>query len=194
MSLTPAVFLDRDGVLIEDVDLLTREDQIKLIPGVPQSLSLLHQAGYRLIVVSNQAVVARGLSTESEVQKLHHEIGRRITESGGPVLDGCYFCPHHPQAKLAAYRVSCECRKPRPGLLLRAAEEHRLDLRASVMVGDRLTDVVAGLRAGCRTIQVLTGRHSDPPIQTTEPLPEDVTPDHACSDLSAAVRWILEGR
>jgi D-glycero-D-manno-heptose 1,7-bisphosphate phosphatase len=190
----PAVFLDRDGVLIEDVELLTEASQIRLLPGVAQALAALKEAGFLLPVVSNQPVVARGLLDESEVAALQQEVASRLILEGAPALDGFYFCPHHPQATLPAYRLTCECRKPRPGLLLRAAANHGIDLAASFMVGDRPTDLIAGARAGCRTIWVETGKHLAPPIQTAEPLPPP-RPDHVCAGLPEAARWILaQGR
>ncbi len=187
----PAVLLDRDGVLNEDTHLVRCGDDLRVLAGVPRALARLRAAGFLLIVISNQTVVARGLASEDEVGVLHGELQRRLRRAGGPVLDGFYYCPHHPQATLPAYRKICECRKPRPGLLLRAAAEHRLDLENSFMVGDRITDVVAGARAGCRTVQVRTGRHHAPPIETVEPLDTSVVPDHTCAGLPEAAHWIL---
>ncbi|MCL4788751.1 MAG: HAD family hydrolase [Verrucomicrobia bacterium] len=186
-----AVFLDRDGVLVEDVDLLTRTDQLRVLAGVPASLIALREAGFALVVVSNQPVVARGLATEAEVQAIHVELGGLIRAAGGPDFDQVYFCPHHPNATLPAYRVDCDCRKPKPGMLLRAARELSLDLRSSFLVGDRLTDIIAGARAGCRTVLGQTGKHLDRPIETNEPLDTTIRPDHTCADLPAAVGWIL---
>jgi len=189
--MSPAIFLDRDGVLIEDAHLLTDPEEIRVLEGVPQALRSLKQAGFRLIVISNQTVVARGLATEQEVCTINVEMERRLEEAAGPRLDGVYFCPHHPNATLPAYRIACDCRKPRSGLLLRAAREHNLDLVASFAVGDRITDIIAGARAGCRTVLVETGEHEAPPIETIDPLDESVRPDYICADLTAAAEWIL---
>jgi D-glycero-D-manno-heptose 1,7-bisphosphate phosphatase len=186
-----AVFLDRDGVLIEDVHLLTRAENIHILPGVPGALRALKQAGLELVVVSNQTVVARGLLTEPEVLALHQEIGRRLEQAGAPALDGFYYCPHHPEATLTAYRVDCTCRKPRPGLILAAAADRHLSLPNSYLVGDRPTDIVAGQRAGCRTVWVRTGQHQAPPIQSADPLPERIDADFVAADLAAAVACIL---
>jgi D-glycero-D-manno-heptose 1,7-bisphosphate phosphatase len=186
--------LDRDGVIIEDVDLLTHADRIRILPGVAQAIRELKEAGFALLVVSNQPVVARGLIDESGVAALQREVEARLILEGAPALDGFYFCPHHPRATLPAYRQACACRKPRPGLLLRAAAEHGIDLSASFMVGDRPTDLQAGAQAGCRTIWVETGMHLAPPIQSVEPLPPP-RPDHVCAGLLQAARWILaQGR
>lgn len=189
-----AVCLDRDGVLIRDDGYVCRTAQISILPGVVEALNRLKQAGFVLPVISNQAAVARGLMTEGQVREIQEEVVRRIVESGGPTLDGFYFCPHHPNADQPAYRRACECRKPGVGLLTRAAAELGFDLRASYLVGDRPTDIVAGSRAGCRTVWLQTGQHDAAVIQTAEPMPEEVRADHVCADLSAAADWILEPR
>ena len=186
-----AVFLDRDGVLVEDVDFVTHPRGLRLLPGAPAALARLKDAGFWLVIVTNQAVVARGLASEADVDQVNAGLARLITRSGGPALDGIYSCPHHPNASVPAYRIDCACRKPKPGMLLRAAEEHGLDLSASFMVGDRITDVIAGKRAGCRTALVRTGRHLDPPIETLEGPDTAVEPDRTCADLAAAAEWIL---
>ena len=189
--MTKAVFLDRDGVLIEDVHLLTRPEQLVIPAGVPAALAALGEAGFKLVVVSNQPVVARGLASESDVRAVHAHLELLLQGVGAPPLDGVYFCPHHPNATLASYRLACDCRKPKPGLLLRAATELKLDLRASFAVGDRITDIIAGARAGCCTVLVETGKHREKPIQTSEPLDPTIKPDHTCATLAAAVEWIL---
>ena len=187
-----AVLLDRDGVLIEDVHLLTRPEQVVIRAGVPGALRALGEAGFRLVVVSNQPVVARGLASEADVRAVHARMESLLQSAGAPPLDGIYFCPHHPNATLPAYRVDCDCRKPKPGLFRRAAKELELDLGASFAVGDRITDIIAGARAGCRTVLVQTGRHEEKPIETSEPLDTTIQPDHTCADLSEAVEWILK--
>ncbi len=189
-----AVFLDRDGVLIEDLGILTCAGEIRLLPGVPESLRRLKAAGFRLIVVSNQAVVARGLITEGQLREIHAALAHCLAVAGGPPLDAVYYCPHHPQATLEAYRVVCDCRKPRPGMLLQAAREHRLELAASFMVGDRLTDVIAGAAAGCRTVLVGSTEADAAPIVTVDAIDPSIRPDQACADLCSAAEWILEAR
>ena len=186
-----AVFLDRDGVLVEDAGLIVKPEQLKLLPGATEALQPLHRAAFSLVVVSNQAAVARGLIQETDVSQINARLERLLQMAGGPPLDGWYFCPHHPNATLAAYRVDCDCRKPRPGLLLRAALELALDLPASFMVGDRITDVIAGQRAGCRTVLVRTGMHLAPLIETVEPVDASMHPDHTCGSLAEAAEWIL---
>lgn len=190
-DLMPAVFLDRDGVLIEDAQLLTRPEQISVLPGVPEALRALDEGGFKLIVVSNQTVVARGLASEAEVSAVNIHLEALLQLANAPLLAGFFICPHHPNATLPAYRLACECRKPKPGLLVRAARELRIDLAGSFMVGDRITDVVAGQRAGCRTVLVKTGRHLAPPIETDEPMDMNLQPDHTCASLVDAAEWIL---
>ncbi|HEX5220218.1 MAG TPA: HAD family hydrolase [Verrucomicrobiae bacterium] len=187
-----AVFLDRDGVLIEDTHLIARLDQISILSGVPEALQRFRAAGFKLIVVSNQTVVSRGLATEAEVDLLNRHIEAMLQAQGGCRLDQFYICPHHPNATLPQYRVECDCRKPRPGLLLRAAQEHALDLRRSFMVGDRITDIVAGTKAGCRTVLVATGQHAATLIESPESVDPSITPDFVCDGLLSASNWILK--
>jgi D-glycero-D-manno-heptose 1,7-bisphosphate phosphatase len=185
-----AVLLDRDGVIIRDVELLTDPRDVELLPGVAAALVRLRLAGFALLVATNQTVVARGLATLDEVGRVNAAMTQQIVAAGGPQLDGVYVCPHHPDADLPEYRVACDCRKPRPGLLHAAAIERGLDLRESFVVGDRMTDVAAGATTGARTVLVHSGRHRDPPIVMVDPLPADLRPDHECSGLAEAAAWI----
>ena len=189
--LKKAVFLDRDGVIIVDTNLITRADQIKVIKGIPEAMTRLKLAGFLLIIISNQPVVARGLISEDEVKVLNNKIENIILKSGEPQFDGFYFCPHHPNANLENYRILCDCRKPSPGLLLKATSEKGIDIKKSFMVGDRITDIIAGKKAGCTTIQVLSGMHSSEPIQTSDAIDLSIKPDLICADLSEAASWIL---
>jgi D-glycero-D-manno-heptose 1,7-bisphosphate phosphatase len=157
-------------------------------------LRRLRENGFRLIVVSNQAVVARGMIAPEGVEAIHEQLQRMLEEAGAPRLDAIYFCPHHPEADLSEYRVDCDCRKPRPGSLLRAAEEHDLDLAASFMIGDRMTDIAAGAAAGCRTVLLKTPGGEAPPPTAAEPPEGWQPPDRVCPDLPSAVEWILEVR
>ncbi len=158
----PAVFLDKDGTLIEDVPYNVDPDLIRLAPGAVAGLPLLHAAGYRLIVISNQSGVARGLFPEAALAGVEARLRALLADLGVP-LAGFYYCPHHPEGSLPDYAFACACRKPEPGLILRAAREHGTDLARSWFVGDILDDVEAGNRAGCRTILVDLG---------TEPAPQ----------------------
>ena len=186
-----AAFLDRDGVLVCDSGLITEAGQFVLLEGVPEALWLLKRAGFRLIVVTNQAVVARGLVSERGLLVLHDAMQDFLMSQGAPRLDAIYACPHHPNASLREYRHECQCRKPRPGLLLQAAEENDLDLRQSFMIGDRLTDIAAGQRAGCGTILVQTGQHLAAPIQTVDNLENTLPPDYVEPHLYAAAERMI---
>jgi len=185
----PAVFLDRDGTLIEDVGYPTRPEQIRILGGVAPALARLAQAGYRLIVVTNQSGIARGLLTEEELNRFHQALDEQL-ELLGARLDAYYSCPHHPdpsQANRPDLAVVCDCRKPRPGLILQAAEDLGLDLGASWTVGDSWRDVAAGQAAGTRTIKL------PPPPGASDPRPADVPPPTAeAADLDAAALYILE--
>ena len=190
MTSARAVFLDRDGVLVDDVGPLLRSADVRVLPGVVEALALLRDAGFTLVVVSNQTVVSRGLATEADVEALQLDIEAIMARAGAPAIDDFLFCPHHPNATVAAYRETCDCRKPEPGMIQRACVRHGIDPRASVMIGDRPSDVAAGHRAGCRTVWVQTGRHTDAPIETDAPFAVPA-PDHVCADLLSAARWVI---
>ena len=137
-------FLDRDGVINVEVNYLQNPDDVIIEPGVPEALKLLKAAGFLRIVVTNQAGVAKGYFPESAVQDVHRRIAELLAGAGTEV-DAFYHCPHHPD-----FTGACDCRKPAPGMLLRAAADHQIDLAASCMVGDRPSDLEAGINAGCR--------------------------------------------
>jgi D-glycero-D-manno-heptose 1,7-bisphosphate phosphatase len=155
-----AVFLDKDGTLIEDVPYNVNPDLIKLTQGAIAGLRLLQAYGYKLIVVSNQSGVARGYFLESELVGVENHLLTLFSEQG-VTLNGFYYCPHHPDGTVSEYAISCGCRKPEPGLILRAAWEHQIDLQKSWFVGDILNDVEAGNRTGCRTILIDNGNETE---------------------------------
>jgi len=187
----PAVFLDRDGVLIRDINLLTRVDQVDWIEGSKEALARLKQAGYLLVVVTNQPIVARGMATEGDVDLVHAALQETLRREMGIAIDRFEFCPHHPNADLPQYRVECTCRKPRPGMLQAAATALQIDLKQSFMVGDRPSDIQAGKGAGCFTIQVLSGEHAAAPIRSTFKTEISSEPDRTCADLKEAADFIL---
>ncbi len=156
MSMTPAVFLDRDGVIVEEEHHLARVEQVRLVAGCAAAIRRLNQAELPVIVVTNQSGVARGLFPEERIDEVHARIDSLLAEEGAFVWR-YYHCPHHPTEGVGPYRVECACRKPRPGMLLAAAADFGLDLRQSWLIGDTLTDLEAGASVGCRTILVLTG-------------------------------------
>lgn len=190
-----AVFLDRDGVLVRDAGPIARVAQFVWEPGAPQAVRRLNDAACAVVVVSNQAAVARGLLSEAELDRLHEWLRQQLLDVAGARIDAFYSCPHHPHADVAAYRRACDCRKPRPGLILRAAADLRLNLAGSYLVGDRGSDIAAGRRAGCRTILVTSGAQDRPPIVGAETLSaEETRPDAVCRDLAEAADAILAGR
>lgn len=170
-----AVFLDKDGTLIEDVPYNVRREWIRLMPGAARGLRTLHAAGYALFVISNQPGVAFNYFSESALDAVSAELARLLKDAGA-TLTGFYYCPHHPAGRVPAYTRSCECRKPGAALLRRAAVEHGVTLAASWFIGDILDDVEAGRRAGCRTVLLDNGHETE---WRTGPLrrPHFIVPD-----------------
>jgi D-glycero-D-manno-heptose 1,7-bisphosphate phosphatase len=152
----PAVFLDRDGTVNVEVHYLSQPEQIELLPTVSETISMLNSRGIPVVIVTNQAGVARGYFPEDRLIKIHDHL-RRILADHNARLDGIYYCPHHPSAGLGEYRKVCDCRKPMPGMLNEAAGEMAIDLSRSLLVGDRESDLQAGANAGCQTALVTTG-------------------------------------
>lgn len=150
------VFLDRDGVLNEEVDYLHDPDRVVLVEGAAAAVAALGAAGLAVVVATNQAGIARGMYTERELGAVTARIGELLAAAGAR-LDGTYFCPHHPDAGVGAYRRACRCRKPAPGMLEQAAAELGLDLARSAMVGDKESDLAAARAAGCDAVLVRTG-------------------------------------
>lgn len=177
-----AVFLDRDGVLIENRSDYVRDwSQVTMLPKVINALSGFHREGFKIIVVTNQSAIGRGLMTFQTAQEINHLLVNTIKENGGWV-DGVYMCPHKPQDL-------CNCRKPQPGLLLQAAQEFSLDLRSSWMVGDAWSDLFAGQSAGVQgTIMVRTGRGS---IQLLETQPAELKSFLVSEDLFDAFNIMM---
>lgn len=142
-----AAFLDRDGVLNVDHGYVSRAEDFHWLPGAMQAMAQLQQAGYQLVVVTNQSGIGRGYYTQADFDTLTAHM-RAELQAAGVSLAGVYCCPHHPQAALAEYRQDCDCRKPRPGMIVRAASELGLDLPASCLFGDKPGDIAAGRAAG----------------------------------------------
>ena len=180
-ALRPAVFLDRDGTLIEEVGHLGDPDGVVLIPGVPRALRRLDGAGFALVVASNQAGVARGLFTEDDIRSVNARTADLLASAGAPPIAGWYWCPHHPE-----FTGPCDCRKPAAGMLKRAARDLDLHLETSWMVGDHPVDAGAARAAGARAIVVRTG-HGLLPGADHDPGPGVLRAD----DLEAAADLIL---
>ena len=150
-----AVFLDRDGVINVDTAYCSRREDFQWIPGVLKAAARYAEAGYQLVIVTNQSGIGRGYYTEGDFQTLMDYVKAEFKKAGAP-LAAVYFCPHHPEAKLETYRCVCDCRKPAPGMILKACEDLRIDPATSVMFGDKRGDMKAALSAGIGT-RVLLG-------------------------------------
>ena len=172
-----AVFLDRDGVLMQDTNYVGHVERVVLIAGVPQALRRLQDAGYRLFVVTNQSGVGRGYFTRQAVEEIQALLDREFAAVGARI-EQYYVCPHHPED-------NCDCRKPKPKSLLDAAVKYRLDLARCFMVGDRPSDLQCGQNAGTRTVLVLTGAGKETLAK------DEVKPDFVANDISTAADWIL---
>lgn len=171
-QLAPAVFLDRDGTLMRDVDYCGDAKDVHVFPGASAALRKLKQAGYKLIIITNQSAIGRGYFSEAAYREVEREVTRQVGED---LIDATYFCPHSPQD-------GCECRKPQPGMIWQAARDHNLDVKRSFLIGDKQSDLECGRKAGVKTILVRTGywREADP-----------LAAEHLVKDLSHAADIIL---
>jgi D,D-heptose 1,7-bisphosphate phosphatase len=151
-----AVFLDRDGTVVVERGYITLPEDVALVDRAAEGIRAFRSQGWEVLVVSNQASVAKGLITEDELAQINLRM-MALLAGEGATLDGIYCCPHHPEGTVPEYAIECECRKPRPGLLEQAAREHDLDLPRCVTIGDARRDVQAGDAAGTATVLVLTG-------------------------------------
>ena len=183
-----AIFIDRENTLIEDPGYISDPAAVKLLPGVELALKSLKQAGYLLVVVTNQSGVARGLLSEESLEAIHAELRRQLGEKGVH-LDMVCYCPYHPEGTIEKYAVDSELRKPKPGMLLKAAGQLEIDLAQSWMIGDSTRDVEAGQRAGCRTIQIRI-----PAQNQITGEDQGARADHTARNLVEAARVILRDR
>jgi D-glycero-D-manno-heptose 1,7-bisphosphate phosphatase len=152
----PAVFMDRDGTISEEVGYVNHPSRYRVFPFSAEAVRMLNELGWLAILVTNQAGVARGYFTEDLIGEVHSLLKEEL-EEGGARLDAIYYCAHHPSVGKPPFRLDCDCRKPRPGLIRRAAEEFDIDLAKSWMIGDRYSDIVLAHNAGVRSGYVLTG-------------------------------------
>ena len=187
------IFLDRDGTLNEEVHYLHKQEDLRLIEGAADALCRFRKSGYRLVVVTNQAGVARGYYQEEDV-KLLHEYMNEILRPLGAEIDCFFYCPHHPEHGIGAYKKNCSCRKPDIGMFEQAEQYFQVDKAHSWMIGDKLIDVEAGKRFGVRTVLVGTGYgakvHQELTGQERRKLPYDVY----AKTLADAASAILEGK
>jgi D-glycero-D-manno-heptose 1,7-bisphosphate phosphatase len=183
----PAVFLDRDGTINEEVDFVRTPEQLTLIPGAADAIRTLNRFGFVTVVISNQSGVARGFLTEDDLTAIHARLTQELARVHAR-LDRIYYCPHHPTEGIPPYNIECECRKPAPGMLLDGERDLGIDLHRSFVVGDRVGDVLAGQAVGARTILVLTGYGRTALEEATR---GQVTPDHIAPSITEAVRLIV---
>jgi len=183
-----AIFLDRDDTLIEDPGYINDPEQVKLLYGVPEALIQLKNLGYKLIVVTNQSAVAHGIVTEKVLGEIHDRLKQLLADKNA-FLDGIYYCPYHPEGVVPKYSKESNCRKPSPGMLLKAADEMDIDLGRSWCVGNSSRDIEAGLRAGCKTILI-----DMPPAHQKQPASSlslaGVNPDYKAVNIKEAVNII----
>ena len=184
-----AIILDRDGTLCEEVGYVNHVDRVRLPQRSIEAVRKANEAGFQVVVVTNQAGAARGYFDESLIHDVHDHI-RELLEEHGARLDGIYYCPHHPEVGGDEHRRNCDCRKPRPGMLLRARDEMGIDLESSYMVGDTIKDVGAGHAVGATTILLRTGYGRGELEYHSHRWKQH--PDHVADDLLDAVEWILE--
>ncbi len=184
-----AVFLDRDGTVNEEVGYLSDLKQLKLVPGAGTAIKNLNDAGFLVVLVTNQSGIARGFFSEAFVHDTHVLLQQMLRNEGAR-LDGIYFCPHHPTEGKTHYTMECECRKPGTGLIDRAARDLDIDVKQSYVVGDKWSDVELGQRAGAHTILVMSGFAQDDPGNTRPPHLAD--PDFISHTITDAAEWILK--
>ena len=180
----PAVFLDRDGTLIEDVGFLARVEQVQLYPWTIAAVQRLNQAGLPVVVTTNQSGVARGFLTEAGIDQVHRHLSA-VLEAGGARIDAYYYCPHHPEGTVDGYVRRCDCRKPGPGLVDRAARDLHLDPARSFVVGDKWLDVGLARTVGAAGVLVRTGYGG------SDAQPPGLEADAVVDTLNDAVDWIL---
>jgi D-glycero-D-manno-heptose 1,7-bisphosphate phosphatase len=179
-----AIFLDKDGTLIENVHYNVNPDRIRLLPYAAEALSSLQKNNFMLIVISNQSGVALGYFTEAALLTVNKRI-RQLLEQGSVSLEAFYYCTHHTSGTVPLYAKKCNCRKPAPGMLIQASRDYDIDLRKSWMIGDILDDVEAGNRAGCKTILIDNGNETEWRISS------DRIPDFIAKDLKHAAQFII---
>lgn len=185
-----AVFFDKDGVLNVDKNLVNESQipeifKVDLIESAADTIAYCRKKGFKIFIITNQTVIARGLINEEELATINKEFERLLLcQNSEAKIDKIYYCPHHPSANIEKYRVICDCRKPKPGLLLKASEEFAINLEESYMIGDRISDIYAGKLAGCKTILLRSGMHDKKLIETDLKLDKDLCSDYIIDSLS----------
>ncbi len=176
-----AVFFDRDGVINREVSYLDSIDKVEILEGISKAIKLLNENNFKVIIITNQSGLARRYFTKRTLEEIHDFIIKELRKESAHI-DAIYYCPHHPDD-------DCNCRKPRIGLINKAEKELKLDLKSSFLIGDKVTDIQAGLNAGLKTILVLTGYGEEESKKLNE---LDLKVDFIAKDALSAVRWILK--
>jgi D-glycero-D-manno-heptose 1,7-bisphosphate phosphatase len=187
MSARPAVFLDRDGTMLHDVGYLSRREDLRWYPFAIDAIRLLNRAGFLVFVTTNQGGIALGFATEAFVEQTHAEMAAFVAASGGRI-DGFFYCPHHPLARDERLRASCDCRKPRPGMIRQAQDRFAIDLARSFVVGDKIADVGLATGVGARGILVRTGYGEAELVRHEGQVPGAA---YVAAELMDATSWIL---
>lgn len=181
-----AVFLDRDGTIIEDTGYPHERDKIKFLPRVSEAIRLLNQNGFKVIITTNQSGVARGYFTKETVQEINRYIQESLARQGA-TIDKMYYCPHHVEGTIEEYRKECYCRKPNPGMIEEAIGEFDIDSRNSFVIGDKISDIEAGRRAGCKAILLVSEDSLNEEAEAAS------APDlHIVTDLYQAAEWVIK--
>lgn len=183
------IFLDRDGTINEEVEYLHRPEDLRILPGVAEAIRRLRERGFFIVVVTNQAGVARGYYEEEDVVTLHRCLNERL-KAQGAAIDHFFYCPHHPVHGIGKYKTACSCRKPGTGMFLMAEEYYQVDKGHSYMIGDKLLDVEAGHHYGVKSVLVGTGYGSGI-VKAMTAEEQRMAFEHYAPDLQAAAEWII---
>ncbi|MCP4130489.1 MAG: HAD family hydrolase [bacterium] len=180
-----AIFFDKDGVINIDRGVEQNLNSLELFPESGSTIAYLKNIGYEIFVITNQPVVARGMITEDELIKKFDLLEKMLLEQNKDAkIKKIYYCPHHPNANLKEYRANCDCRKPKPGMILTASRAYDIDLSKSYMIGDRMSDIIAGHLAGCKTVHCLTGMHTEKMIESNLQIDKKIEPHYTIEDIS----------
>lgn len=190
-QLKPAVFLDRDGTINIDAGYINDPDSFVMYPYAPQAVRMLNKSGFLAVIITNQSGLARGFFTKEVMNEIHGKMND-IFISQGAHIDGLYYCPHDPNAKISEYKTQCSCRKPNTGLIEQAVRELKIDTSKMYFIGDKYSDITAGYKSGCKTVMVKTGYGKGSLLHDTHKW--GVMPDAQCETLLDAVRTILSNQ
>jgi len=179
----PAIFLDRDGTIIHQVELLHKPSELRVFKDAFGAIKMFNELGYMVVIITNQPVVARGIIGPKEIDEIHAVLVERLTKRGAKI-DAIYYCPHHPKANMKKYHMACKCRKPDIGMIMESAKKFNIDLKKSFLVGDSTQDALAGNRANVKMILVRTGHGGKDPWQ------HEGKPDFIVKDLSGAAKIV----